>query len=286
MDGYREKQMKKIKSSLLPKTKFFGIDYSASQKARDKIWITECIYKNKKARILDIYPLREKSLRFSIEDCNQYLVELVLRSKGAVFGFDFSFSIPAQFIKEPTWKDWILSFSSRYQDPAGFRKELQKLSGGKELKRKTEIDSRVPFSSYNLWIYKQTYFGITQILYPLMKSKHVCFLPFDQNKLSKASLMETCPASFLKEISIEIDLSKSYKGKDKSHTNQRIELLKILNTWIPIHFTKEELIEKIIQDSEGDALDSLVCALSSIRGIESLDNGKLKNINLLEGYVF
>jgi hypothetical protein len=211
---------------------------------------------------------------------------MVLNSKEGIFGFDFSFSIPEIFIGKSTWKEFIMSFPERWPSPQNFRNELKTKFLGKEIKRSTEIESKVPFSSYNLWIYKQTYYGINNIINPLLISKKVNFLPFNGIILKKINLVESCPASFLKRISTNKDLSKYYKGKGEKHLKNRVELLDLLSRSYSIKFEKKGFIEKIIQNTEGDAIDSLICCLSSFKSINELDNSIMKIINQKEGYIF
>jgi hypothetical protein len=271
---------------LLPYTYFFGIDYSASKEAHKKIWITESILKNSKLYITNLYSLNEVSSKFTLEDCNSYLVNMVLNSKGGIFGFDFSFSIPEIFIGESTWNEFIISFSERWPSPQIFRNDLKTKFPGKEIKRTTEIESKVPFSSYNLWIYKQTYYGINNIINPLLITKKINFLPFDGINLKKINLIESCPASFLKRISTNKDLSKHYKGTEEKHLKNRIELLDLLSRSYSFKFEKKEFIQKITQNTEGDAIDSLICCLSSFKSISELDSNIMKKINQKEGYIF
>jgi hypothetical protein len=48
----------------------------------------------------------------------------------------------------------------------------------------------------------------------------------------------------------------------------------------------KEFIQKITQNTEGDAIDSLICCLSSFRSISELDSNIMKKINQKEGYIF
>jgi hypothetical protein len=271
---------------LLPYTYFFGIDYSASREANKKIWITESIFKNEKLYITNLYSLYEISSKYTLEDCNTYLVNMVLNSKGGIFGFDFSFSIPEIFIGESSWKEFIISFPEKWSSPQNFRNDLKTRFLGKEIKRNTEIESKVPFSSYNLWIYKQTYYGINYIINPLLRTKKVNFLPFNGINLKKINLVESCPASFLKRISKNKDLSKYYKGKGEKHQNNRIELLGLLSKSYSFEFEKKEFIEKIYKNTEGDAIDSLICCLSTYKSVSELNSNLINIINQREGYIF
>ncbi len=98
--------------------------------------------------------------------------------------------------------------------------------------------------------------------------------------------METCPASFLKSISIENDLSKYYKGKRSKQYENRIKILKLLEDNYNLRYTNNTLKDKIINNTDGDALDSVICCICVFRGVKKMDgilaNSKFKK----EGYVF
>jgi len=265
---------------------FFGIDYSASRFARKKIWISECETEKNKLLIKSTYSLEEISNKFTLQKCNTYIYDLVKQDKNSIFGFDFSFSIPDFFLKDSSWEDLIFTFKKRWKTADDFKKDLLKKSGGKELKRDTEIESKVPFSTYNLWIYKQTYYGISEIIYPLLESKICNIIPF--NKLDKdiPSIMETCPASFLKFISEKNDLSKHYKGKNKENFENRKLILNLLEKNFSIKYTSDHLKNKILSDTEGDSLDSLLCGVCAMKGYLNLKNTMNNLKSKKEGYVF
>jgi hypothetical protein len=265
---------------------FFGIDYSASRLARKKIWISECEMQKRNLLIKDTYCLEEISNKFTLQNCNTYIYDLIEKNKNSIFGFDFSFSIPEFFFKDSSWEDFIFSFKKRWKTADDFKKDLLNKSNGKELKRDTEIESKVPFSTYNLWIYKQTYYGISEIIYPLLKSKICNIIPFNKLEKDIPSIMETCPASFLKFISKKNDLSKHYKGKKKENFENRKLILNILERDFFLVYKSIHLKNKILSDTEGDSLDSLLCVICAMKGFSNLHtimkSLKIKN----EGYVF
>lgn len=263
-----------------------GIDYSASKKPANKIWVADCKLENNSIILNQIYSLKEKIKYNSLNSCNLYLVNLVKNNINYSFGFDFSFSIPDVFFPEHTWEELILVFKKKWISANLFKENLLFLSDKKELKRSTEIEAKVPFSTYNLWIYKQTYYGITEILAPLLQANCCKIIPFQSRKKNYPAILETCPASFLKFNSGDSDLSKYYKGKKEANLERRTMILEILENNFNLKYNSNDFKNKILSNMDGDALDSLICAIIVIKrsynNFEITKNSKLKK----EGYVY
>ena len=74
----------------------------------------------------------------------------------------------------------LSAFLSGFGQRLNFRESCTdaalRLGDRKELKRRTDIEAKAPFSAYNLWIYRQTYYGIKELLGPLV-SKNLVNVP-------------------------------------------------------------------------------------------------------------
>jgi hypothetical protein len=179
--------------------RIFGIDFSGAQDAGKKIWITTGLPAGDGLVVEDC--LRERDLPNSgsrTEACLPALVELVRSNQNAVFGFDFPFGLARPLIKEKTWAEWILAFSARFKTPDDFKVKCVSAAGNRELQRHSDYEAYTPFSAYNLRLYKQTYYGISDILAPLVKDNRACVLPFHTPADDKPLILEICPASSLK----------------------------------------------------------------------------------------
>jgi len=84
------------------------------------------------------------------------------------------------------------------KDLDDFKKRCFTDAGGQELKRHADNAAHTPFSPYNLRIYKQTCYGISGILAPLVKADRACILSFHAPADEKPVILEICPASTLK----------------------------------------------------------------------------------------
>lgn len=193
------------------KRRIFGVDFSGAKDAGRKIWISEGVARNGKLHILNCYPIYEIVQGRSKDRtaCLSALRDLILSNTDSVFGMDFPFSLPESLMSGKDWYVLVSDFPDEYDSADAFRKKMQEKGGKTELKRITDVEVKAPFSIYNLWVYKQTYFGIRDVLRPLVISEKVCAIPMQDPDIEKPWLMEICPASTLKSE----DLYIGYKGR-------------------------------------------------------------------------
>ena len=96
--------------------------------------------------------------------------------------------------------------------------------------------------------------------------------------------IETCPASTLKQARLYIP----YKGRSLRHGANRAAILATLEATGTLSISAPELRSTMLADSEGDALDSVVAALTAFRahrnpaGLAVVGNAAYA----LEGYVY
>ncbi|MCF6159292.1 MAG: DUF429 domain-containing protein [wastewater metagenome] len=263
----------------------YGVDFSGAANAGKRIWISSGVschgilyIKNcqQAETLLDSGNKRNK--------CMAALRDFIQQEPACVFGFDFPFGLPRNLIKEyNSWKSFVLSFPRRYSSAEEFRKSLYTVAGKTERKRITDKERKTPFSPYNLRLYRQTYFGILEILAPLVKNRTVCVLPMQKAWPQKTWLLEVCPASTLKQG----DMYLCYKGHTKSHFRARISILKWVEEVYKVSLPKT-IRSTVLEDPYGDALDSLIAASATHRTLRNhtLVPSPDNSTYLLEGYVY
>ena len=266
--------------------RIFGIDFSGTQDAGKKIWITMGISAGDALVVEDC--IRARDLPNSgkrLEACLPTIVELVRSNQNAVFGFDFPFGLARPLIKETTWAEWLFSFHSQFKNPDDFKKKCFSQAGYQELKRHTDNEAHTPFSPCNLRLYKQSYYGISGILAPLVKDYRACILPFHTPVDGKPLILEICPASILKAHR----LYETYKFRSKEDRPEtRSKILEEIERLYPLIFSNPNTRQSIIADRHGDALDSLLAALAAFNAdkngyaLTPDDNCYWK----IEGYVY
>jgi len=263
----------------------YGIDFSGAERVGAKIWITRGRIEQNRLLVEDCYPVRElEDAGTKRENCLHALVKLIEGEKNAAFGFDFPFGLPLEHVDEENWKDFVLSFSKKYSSPDNFRDTCRSRSKGGESKRLTDTESKTPFSPYNLWIYKQTFYGIRDVLCPLVKNESACVRPMQQSVEGKPWIIEICPASTLKGLGIY----QPYKGKTEELTRARQRILDHLLNCGSVDFSDRNLESKIVGNLNGDALDSLIGAYAAFKWFvgDDLMSMEKKKECLVEGFVY
>ncbi len=260
-----------------------GVDFSGARDAGKKVWIARGIIEEDVLLITECF--QAKDLLDSGRDREQSfkaLREFISKQKDSIFGLDFPFGIPKSLVKEESWKQFVSSFEDIYTTPEEFRRLCKSLSEGKELKRFTDIEAKTPFSPYNLRLYRQTYFGIRDVLGPLIKNNRVCALPMQKPLPDRAWVLEICPASTLRRE----NLSLPYKGRGETKRTARVKILDGIQKTEVLNIKKSALRSKILEDRGGDALDSIIAAFATSRALKNgfaFDKSSPYN---LEGWVY
>ena len=269
----------------------YGIDFSGAKDAGNKIWIAKSVPWDGGLLIKECFRARDlPNSGKQLESCLPSLVNLIKPNRNAAFGFDFPFGLPASLVEQNTWEGFVLKFPSLYGSREDFQEKCTskavQITGGcqKELKRKTDEAAKTPFSPYNLKIYKQTYYGIKKIIYPIVHNELACIQPMQESMDGKPLVLEICPASTLKRLHAYLP----YKGRDETRRENRRKILNVIEGSCPAEIEQDEITHKIIEDNGGDALDSVIAAMATFNAIQNEDdlipddNGFWK----IEGYVY
>jgi hypothetical protein len=178
----------------------------------------------------------------------------------------------------------VLAFPGRYESADAFRQTCREAADGSELKRVTDEESGTPFSPYNLWIYRQTYYGIRDVLHPLVRDGTACVLSMQTPQPDRPWLLEVCPASTLKQEWLD----HSYKGPEQRKREARERILKGLEDRGMLIIPDREIRAKLLENQGGDALDSVIAALATARALRSPDGliPPADKIYAIEGYVY
>lgn len=190
------------------------------------------------------------------------LVRFLASQEPLLAALDFPFYLPQPLPGGVDWKEYILCFGSRFASGEEFREFCLRRTGGRELKRRVEAEARVPFSAYNLRLYRQTYYGVRHVLAPLLE-RNLLYVPLLMPECRRRiTALEACPACWLKKHG----LYQSYKGVSPDAQACRERILFFLEQNQGIRFSLREQRDRILFNAPGDALDSLlalVCAWDS-----------------------
>jgi len=235
----------------------YGVDFSGGMDAGRKIWLAAGHVERDTLIIDDCF--RGEALPDSSrerETCLAALRAFIAQSGQAIFGLDFPLSVPQVVLAKQTWRQFIHTFAHRFAAPQDFRQHCLLAAHGRELKRPTEIETKTPFSAYNLRLYRQTFYGLHDVIGPLVIDQAARVRPMQSPHDDQPWLIEICPASTLKRL----DLYLPYKGKSDQQRASRTTILAAL----PIRLS-HAVRSAVLDDPEGDALDSLLAALAVFR---------------------
>ena len=256
-----------------------GIDFSGAALAGTKIWIARAHLDDAKlvfdelisaADLPGSAPERDVALAS--------LVEYIRSFEAPVCGFDFPFSLQADELDRPNWRDWVASIPKRYAEADAFRAAY---AGAK---RATDTRAKTPFAPLNLRLYRQTYYGIAHVLAPLLRANALA-LPFDEPNAEASAtaawLLEICPASLLKKHTLYF----SYKGKSDAQRENRQRILRESQTRFALELP-DAMRQSAVDDAEGDALDAILSAVCVARALERNEWAPQSASEKLEGRVY
>jgi hypothetical protein len=267
------------------RSRVHGVDFSGAAEAGRKIWIASGIIQGDSLRIDDCR--RAETLPGSGRDRElalNALRDFIAYERDAVFGLDFPFGLPCGVMAYDSWDRFVHAFPTVYPTPEMLRKACRRAARGRELKRVADVECHTPFSPYNLRLYRQTYFGIRDVLSPLVRSRSVSVLPMQRAQKGRAWLLEICPASTLKKS----NRYAPYKGRTADRRATRERMLAWMHATCSVSVHDSTLRSTISDDSDGDALDSVIAALAVFRALR--DPARLaadgNEAYRIEGYVY
>jgi hypothetical protein len=261
----------------------YGVDFSGAADAGKKIWIARGEIKEDLLLITECSNVADKLCAGSDREPSlAALRRFICEHRDSIFGLDFPFGVPKTLVKKHTWEQFVLSFEDRCKSPEEFRKICTLAGGSKELRRFTDIEAKTPFSPYNLRLYRQTYFGIRDVLGPLIRDTTVCVLPMQNPLPGRAWVVEICPASTLKRENLGV----SYKGRGEIKTTARARILEGIEKTGALKIKKPALRSTVLQNPGGDALDSVIAAFATFKALRNGFAFDKTSPYAIEGWVY
>lgn len=259
-------------------TKVYGIDFSGSKSPGQNIWITEARQTDPPDHHLHVHDVSAAADRFSSTQRSKVLPELrelIRHSDAAIVGLDFPFSLSRASISTNDWTEFLDEFATTFDDQeiASYPGEY---SPDGESRRETDFrfGGQSPISPQ---VRYQVFYGLRDVLYPLVSEDAVRVLPMQSPDPEKPSVIEVYPAA---TFGAERLYRIGYKGNSEESQNRRRVNAEGLQSHERLSMD-DELVEKAVESD--DALDSVCAAFAVNRAIrEGLD----RETNSVEGYIY
>jgi Protein of unknown function (DUF429) len=268
--------------ALKPPPLVAGVDFSGALQAGRKIWLTLAEPRGGALQVRSVR--RAESLPGGAAQRTPALLALVatlLTLGPCAAGLDFPFGLHWDLVPERTLAAFVRAFPARYPTPGAFRSACRYAGGERGLRRRCDGEARTPFAPHNLRLYRQTWHGIADVLGPLCRAG-AQLLPLEAPRAGRLWLLETCPASALKLRG----WYRSYKGRGTPQRDARGALLRqVRGEGVAV---PERWHAALLDDVEGDALDSLLCAWITWRAVRdrAVLLPHLSPEHHVEGYVY
>ncbi len=269
-----------------------GIDWSGARDAGRRAWVCRAEGAGRELRVLDLHRVADKT-GCAVEDLLVYVQSAIVEPPGERWiGIDFPFSITrkvAEHLGHRKWRALVSSWETLFPDAATFARTCTAASmeatGAKEGKRRTDQAAGAPMSAWNLRLFRQTYHGV-RLLRRLIAKDRVAVLPWDQRDQGDVRLVEICPAATLATAREE---SRGYKGRCRAHAERRGHLVEVAGNEWGVSMAPA-LVDVVIGDRGGDALDAVLAAVSAYHHAARLSAGchdRLRaRADLLEGHIY
>ena len=264
-----------------------GIDFSGARDAGKSIWIAEgTVDARNRYRLEGCRPAFQRlNCSRKRDDALPALAAWIAEQGDAVIGCDFPFALPRTAVDEKSWQDFVRNFR-RHVTADDFRHAMRSRHARavqREPKRRTDLPEHAatPWNPWNIRLYRQTHAGIGALLAPLLGCASI--VPFDRPVEGRPLIVETCPASSLKQLGL-YRTHGGYKGAGVDRHRKRDQLLDVLVDE-KLATVSSTLRADIVANRGGDALDSVIAALGAIAALPEIENG-IGYDEPIEGWVY
>jgi hypothetical protein len=262
-------------------TRILGVDFSGASDAGRKIWIAEGRLDDKGALAL-LTCVAAVDLPGGGKAPGEAVPALARHVAGlgsARVGCDFPFSLPRDLVGAPSWRSFAIRYAADFADADTFRSLMRTQQNAAEHKRMTDRIAKTPFNSYNLRLYRQTWWGISGLLRPLIAKRAASVRPQQKLLPGKPTLIEVCAACTLKSIK----LYPPYKGSEAKHRRARQRILDGLVDRGALAAPSRGMRSILLDNDGGDALDAAIGAVATARADLTRDADPYQR---LEGRVY
>jgi hypothetical protein len=239
-----------------------GVDFSGAADAGARIWIADGVCEDRVLHVKRLFPAMDLHDSGRGRDASlRGLRNFLAATDRVAVGIDAPLSLPDEVLGEERWDAFVQNCRTRFPCPGAFREWCLARAGGAELRRPAEQQAGAPFSAYNLRLYRQKYYALTQLLAPLTEVDAIRAWPMQKPRNGKPLVMEACPAGTLKRL----DLYAPYKGTTARRRLQRERILHALTANGSLAPLDAAARQRALANVGGDALDAVLAAVAVCR---------------------
>lgn len=263
-----------------------GVDFSGASEPGESVWLTTAEPTDDGIRVTDCRSAREA---FGARERADVLAALrSFPATGEVMGVDASFGLPRPVLPDRVaasddWREAVRWVAAEYAGADALAAQADwkarargSDADGVELKRRTDGPTGAN-SPYSFITRYQTFHAMRDLLAPVLGS--VAVEPMASG--GGPTLLEVYPAATLRDLGLP---DRTYKEPGSDAREKRERILAGLREWgvvLPDGFEG-----RVLDDADGDALDSLVAAVATAHAVESGFAVEEARYDPVEGYIY
>ncbi len=257
----------------------YGVDFSGAKLAGKTTWVARLEPSSGGGppfALTMLRPLRRLCGSAERAPTLGHLTGMIASSGGCLWGLGFPFGFPLEVAG--AWGEQLELVGSWGDDAYGLGLELVRRSeegfGRKHLRRLTDLEHRAPHDPYHYRVIYQTFFGMRDVLAPLLRTPGTAVLPFRYRCLPTASrvVVEACPATTLDRLGLPRRNYKRPQGGALTFKEKEVrrEILRGLRAHVALSEHRRRVTAR---DPGGDALDAVLAALGAALAFGEADHG-------------
>ncbi|MEF8802184.1 MAG: DUF429 domain-containing protein [Halolamina sp.] len=273
-----------------PPERVLGVDFSGAKDAGSNIWIAEIDCRDG-PQLVGCAPATE---RFDVGS-DRAVVHRALTHQladlepSAAAGLDFPFALPEPVVSAADWETFIRKFPSLFATPAEFQRRCQSRGALTDDDRVQHVraseESVGALSPYNRRLRSQTFYGIRDVLRPLVLADVVRVAPMQPCSSDRPTLLETYPAATLDSLDGGT-YRAGYKESSDEGRERREANLAALEAAAELTVSAD-VRERLLADSGGDGLDAVLAAFATWRNTLGPSNLAIEDGEYdAEGYIY
>ena len=237
-----------------------GVDFSGARDAGQKIWLTVCVERDGELHVKSSAPagtLFDADTRSACLDGLRMAIE-----RADIAGLDFPFGLPAAVHDHDDWRGVCSWLVNDIEGPDALQEhcveQARAATDGEQSYLRRKTDERVgALSPYHWFVAAQTFYGIRNVLWPLVNESVIAVQPMDDG--DGTPVCEVYPAGTLRDVGLP---AEGYKDDTDTARQRRETIVEGLQlTPLSMHGIEDHLVD----DVGGDAIDSVLAALAAWR---------------------